>query len=100
MVGCDFLLSEIPKEKGLTNSKRKIVFNLHNEGKSVKYICGMFNRCHKTIHNVIKDANLVGKTANISRKVPQNLSFPEVGRNCPQNTGKIHSYRHHKLKIN
>ena len=73
MVGCDFLLSEMPKEKELTNSKRKIVFNLRNEGKSVKYINGMFNRSHKTIHNVIKEANLVGNTENIPRKVPQNL---------------------------
>ena len=73
MVGCDYLWSEMPKEKELTNSKRKIVFNLHEEGKSVKYICGMFNRCHKTIPNVIKEANLVGNIENIPRKVPQNL---------------------------
>ena len=63
----------MPKEKELTNSKRKFVFNLHDEGKSVKYICGMFNRYHKTINNVIKEANLVGNTENIPRKVSQNL---------------------------
>ena len=70
---CDFLLSEMPKEIELNNSERKIVFNLRNEGKSVKYIYKMFNRCLQTMHKVIKGANIVDNTENIPRRDPQNL---------------------------
>ena len=73
MFSCDFLLSEMPEEKELNNPERNMVFNLHNEGKSVKYICEMFNRCHQTMHKVIKGANIVDNTENIPRRVPQNL---------------------------
>ena len=58
----------MPKGKQLNFSERKIIFYLHEPGKSTKYICDMFNRCRQTIENVIKRSKGRGNIENIPRK--------------------------------
>lgn len=38
---------------------------VHNKGKTVKYICGMYNPCPQTIENVIKESKDRGSIENL-----------------------------------
>ena len=56
--------------------KRKIIFYLHEQVKSIKYICDMFNRiCRQTIENIIKRSKDRGNIENIPRKDPKSKVF-------------------------
>lgn len=59
---------KMPKGKELSCSEKKIILYLHDKGKSIKYICEMFDRCRQTIENVIKRAKERGNIQNIPRK--------------------------------
>ena len=64
---CVVINQKMPRTKELTIAEKKILFYLHTNGKSVKYISDIMGRCCHTIRKVIKRIKDRGVLENKAR---------------------------------